>query len=140
MRKEQLNLRAYRQCPADDIIKSARMNATWVFSPVFDAQITGNYRAPVKTEGGSQLASASLNASARYKMWGDKSNISLRISDPFKLQKFGYRTANGTVIESSSRYFSARAVYLTISRNFGQSLRIKPKSDPEVPQQGPPSG
>jgi len=49
-----------------------------------------------------------------------------------------YRTANGTVIESTSRYFSARAVFLTITRNFGQSLRIKPKSDPDVPQQGPP--
>ena len=129
-----------RDLSTHDIIKSARMNATWVFSPVFDAQVTGNYRAPVKTEGGSQLASASLNASARYKMWGDKGNISLRISDPFKLQKFGYRTTNGTVIESASRYFSARAVFLTITRNFGQSLRIKPKSDPDVPQQGPPSG
>jgi len=129
-----------RDLSTHDIIKSARMNATWVFSPVFDAQVTGNYRAPVKTEGGSQIASASLNASARYKMWGDKGNISLRISDPFKLQKFGYRTTNGTVIESASRYFSARAVFLTITRNFGQSLRIKPKSDPDVPQQGPPSG
>jgi outer membrane receptor protein involved in Fe transport len=127
-----------RNLSTHDFIKSARMNATWVFTPVFDAQVTGNYRAPVKTEGGSMLASASLNASARYKLWGDKGNISLRISDPFKIQKFGFRTANGTVLESTSRYFQARAVFLTISRNFGQALRIKPKADPDAPQQGPP--
>jgi outer membrane receptor protein involved in Fe transport len=92
-----------RNLSTHDIVKSARINATWVFSPVFDAQITGNYRAPVKTEGGSQLAFAVLNASARYKMWGDKGNISLRISDPFKFQKFGFRTANGTVLLVGSR-------------------------------------
>jgi len=129
-----------RDLSTHDIIWSARTNGTWTFSPLFDAQITANYRAPVKTEGGSQLASASLNASARYKMWGEKGNISVRISDPFKMQKFGYRTANGTVIESTSRYFAARAVFLTVSRNFGQALRIKPKADPDAPQQGPPSG
>ena len=87
-----------------------------------------------------RLASASANASARYKIWGDKGNVSLRISDPFKLQKFGYKTANGTVLETSHRYFQSRAVFLTVSRNFGQALRLRPKSDPEIPQSGPPGG
>jgi ferric enterobactin receptor len=121
-----------------DIIWSSRLNGTWKFSNLFDAQMSGNYRAPYKTEGGSQRANISSNASARYKLWGDKGNISLRIADPFKLQKFGYRTANGIVLESSERYNGVRAVYLTVTRNFGQALRLKPKSDPEIPQAGPP--
>jgi len=125
---------------AHDIIWSTRLSGTWNFSNLFDTQIAGNYRAPYNTEGGSQRANVAVNASARYKVWGDKGNVSLRISDPFKLQKFGYQTANGIVLESSERYYGARAVYLTVTRNFGQALRLRPKSDPEIPQAGPPPG
>jgi hypothetical protein len=64
-----------------------------------------------------------MNLGARYKVWGDQGNISLRVSDPFKLQKFGYRTANGTVVETSERFFGSRAVFLTITRNFGKALK-----------------
>ena len=71
-------------------------------------------------------------------MWGDKGNISLRVSDPFKLQKFGYRTANGTVVEYSERFFGTRAVFLTITRNFGQALKLQPKQqDPDATQGAP---
>jgi outer membrane receptor protein involved in Fe transport len=112
---------------------SARANATWTFNKKADAQFFTFYRAPYKTEGGSQIAMVSMNLAARYKAWGDKGNISVRVSDPFKLQKFGYRTANGTVIETSERFFGTRAVYLTITRNFGQALKLQPKQqDPDA--------
>ena len=78
-----------------------------------------------------------MNFGARYKVWGDQGNISLRLSDPFKLSKFGYRTANGTVVEYSERYFGQRAIFLTVTRNFGQALKLRPKADPDVPQTGP---
>jgi hypothetical protein len=72
-------------------------------------------------------------------VWGDQGNISLRVSDPFKLQKFGYRTANGTVVEYSERFFGSRAVYLTITRNFGKALKLQPKQqDPDAAAQAPP--
>jgi outer membrane receptor protein involved in Fe transport len=129
-----------RNLSAQDILWSSRVNGTWKFSSLFDMQLSGNYRAPFNTEGGSQRANASLNASARYKVWGDKGNISLRISDPFKIQKSGYRTDNGLVLETSERYNGARAVFLTVSRNFGQALRLKPRNDQDIPQAGPPGG
>jgi len=125
---------------AHDIIWAARANGTWKFSPVFDVQVFANYRAPYKTEGGSNLASGNIAASMRYKVWGDKGNISIRFADPFKLQRYGYRTANGRVIESSRRYNGSRAVYLTVTRNFGQALKLRPKSDPDIQPSGPPSG
>ena len=106
---------------------SLRANSTWKFSPLLDAQLFANYRAPVKTEGGSQLASVFMQIGSRYKVWGDQGNIALRFSDPFNLSKFGYRTANGTVLEYSERHFGARAVFLTVTRNFGQALRLRPK-------------
>jgi hypothetical protein len=81
-----------------------------------------------------------MTASARYKVWGEKGNISLRFADPFKIQRSGYRTANGSVLESSRRYNGARAIFITVNRNFGQALRLRPKSDPDLPQSGPPGG
>jgi outer membrane cobalamin receptor len=125
---------------AEDIIWSVRMNGTWKFSPLFDMQVGSNYRPAFKTEGGTQLASSGFNFSARYKVWGDKGNISLRVSDPFKLSKYGYRTSNGFVLESTERYGGSRAVYLSINRNFGQALRLKPRSEPDAPQTGGPPG
>ena len=123
---------------AQDIIWSSRVNGTWKFSTLFDVQVFANYRAPYKTEGGSQLANGNITASARYRIWGDKGNISLRFADPFKLQRYGYRTANGTVIESSRRYNGSRAIFVTVTRNFGQALKLRPKSDPDVQPVGPP--
>ena len=122
------------------MVWSARTNATWKFSPKADAQLFAFYRAPFATEGGSQIASVSMNLAGRYKVWGEQGNISLRVSDPFKLQKFGYRTANGTVVEYSERFFGSRAVFLTITRNFGQALKLQPKQqDPDAqPQTGQP--
>jgi len=122
---------------AQDVVWSLRANGTWKFSAKSDVQAFANYRAPFKTEGGSQLASVNMNLGYRYKVWGDQGNISLRVSDPFKLSKFGYRTANGTVVEYSERYFGQRAIFLSVSRNFGQALKLRPKADPDMPQAGP---
>ena len=128
---------------AHALVWSARTNATWKFSSKADAQWFSYYRAPYATEGGSQIATVSMNVGARYKLWGDQGNISLRVSDPFKLQKFGYRTANGSVVEYSERFFGTRAVFLTVTRNFGQALKLQPKQqDPDAASQpvgGPPA-
>lgn len=117
---------------------TVRGNGTWKFSSILDAQGFTFFRPATKTEGGSSLASINMSLGMRYKAWGDKGNISLRFNDPFGIQKYGYRTANGSVIETSERFFGARAAYLSISRNFGQALRLRPKSDSEGNQPGGP--
>jgi outer membrane receptor protein involved in Fe transport len=128
-----------RDFSAHAMVWSARSNATWRFGKKADVQAFAYYRAPYATEGGSQLAAVSMTLAARYKLWGDQGNIALRVSDPFKLQKFGYRTANGTVFEYSERFYGSRAVYLTISRNFGKALKLHPKSqDPDALSQPTP--
>ena len=114
------------------LVWSTRANVTWKVSQLVDAQVFANYRAPFATEGGSTLASANVNGGIRYKIWGDQGSIYLRIADPFAIAKYGYRTANGTVLEYSERYFGSRALYITIQRNFGQALKLRPKSDPDV--------
>ena len=106
---------------------SLRANGTWKFSARLDARLSANYRAPYATEGGSQLASVFMNAGVRYKAWGEQGFVSLGAMDPLGLQRYGYRTANGTVIEQSERYFGTRTLYLTVSRNFGQAVKLRPK-------------
>jgi ferric enterobactin receptor len=117
-----------------------RSNATWKFTPKFDASLITTYRPSVKTEGGSQLAMTIMSLASRYKLWGDAGNISIRVNDPFKLQKFGYRTANGSVLEYQERFIGTRAIFLTISKNFGQALKLQPKQQDPDAQQPPTVG
>jgi ferric enterobactin receptor len=118
---------------------SLRANATWKATPLTDLQAFANYRAPYATEGGEQSSMTMMQLALRYKLWGDKGNLSLRVSDPFNMMRFGYRTANGQVIEDSVRRFGMRSIFLTVSRNFGQQLKLRPKT-PDVDQQAPPTG
>lgn len=117
---------------------SARTNVTWKVSPRTDLQGFANYRAPMATEGGSQNAFVFMNLAVRQKLWGESGSLSLRVADPFNLMKFGYRTANGQVIETSERHFGQRGLFVTITRNFGQQLKLRPRQqDPEA-QAAPP--
>lgn len=50
---------------------------------------------------------------------------------------FGYRTADGRVIELSERRFGQRGLFITLSRNFGQELRLHPRQQEPEPQQQP---
>ena len=123
------------------LVWSLRANGTWKFSPKFDAQAFASYRPTVKTEGGSQLAMTLLSFASRYKIWGDQGYIALRLNDPFKLQRFGYKTANGSVIEYNRQFLGTRGVYLSISRNFGKVLKLQPKTqDPDGAAQPIPAG
>ncbi len=114
---------------------STRANATWKFTPLTDLQLSANYRSPYPTEGGSQTALVFMNVALRRKLWGDQGSATLRVNDPFNLLSFGYRTGDGRVNEIYTRRF-ARGASISISRNFGQQLKLRPRQDPEV--QGPP--
>jgi hypothetical protein len=108
---------------------NARANGTWTFDKKFDAQLYSNYRAPTKTEGGSSLANVNLGMALRYKRWGDQGSISLRVADPFKMTRFGYKTNNGQIVELQRNYFNSQAVFLGLNRSFGQAIRLKAKTE-----------
>jgi outer membrane cobalamin receptor len=119
------------------MIWSTRANATWKLSPRTDVQGFANYRGPFAVEGGTQSAFVFTNLALRHKLWGDQGSLALRLSDPFNLMSFGIRTADGRVIESSVRRFGARGLYVTLSRNFGQQLKLRPKQQDPEPQASP---
>jgi ferric enterobactin receptor len=121
---------------------SARANVTWRFSRLTDAQLMTHYRGPSAMEGRSERASTWMNMAFRHKVWGDQGNLSLRISDPFNMTSWGYRLADGRVIELSERRFLQRGVFLMVTRNFGRALKLQPRpQEPDqqaVPQPGVP--
>jgi ferric enterobactin receptor len=119
---------------------NTRANVTYTFSKRTDGQLFANYRAPYGTEGGTQTASVWLNLAVRHKLWGDQGNLSVRISDPFNMMFWGFRLADGRVIELSERRFSQRGISVTLSRNFGKPLRLRPRQQEPEPQLAPQAG
>ena len=113
---------------------------TWKLSPVTDLQAFANYRGPYAREGGSQTAFVYMNLALRRKLWADQGSLTLRVADPFNLMTYGYRTADGRVIELSEQHFGQRGLFLTISRTFGQELKLRPRQQDAEPQASPQPG
>jgi outer membrane receptor protein involved in Fe transport len=117
---------------------SARANTTWKLTPRTDLQGFANYRAPQVTEGGTQTAFVFMNLAVRQKLWGEQGSITVRVADPFNLMKFGYRLSNGQLIEVNERRFGQRGLFISVTRNFGQQLKLRPRQDGEQ-QAAPPT-
>jgi ferric enterobactin receptor len=122
---------------AHSFVWNTRLNGTVKLSPVTDLQAFANYRAPAATEGGRQSAFVFMNFALRRKMWNDKGSVTLRLADPFNLMKWGYQTADGRVIELSEQHFGQRGLFFTVSRTFGQQLKLRPQQQ-DTESQGPP--
>jgi ferric enterobactin receptor len=114
---------------ASSFVWSARTNATWKLNSTLDGTLFANYRAPMKVEGGRQLAFFMTNFSLRQKLWGDQGSVTVRVQDPFSTMKWGFRTEDGRVTELMERRFGMRGLFITVSRNFGQQLKLKPRQE-----------
>jgi hypothetical protein len=125
---------------AKAIVWALRANATYKLDQLTDAQLFANYRAPSVTEGGRQGAFVFMNAGVRRKLWGDQGSLSIRVADPFNLMKFSYEIDNAQVIERSERRFGQRGLFVTVSRSFGQQLKLRPRQDDPVQTTAPTPG
>jgi ferric enterobactin receptor len=119
------------------LVWNLRANGTLKLSPLTDLQAFANYRAPSATEGGSRSAFVFMNFALRRKLWNDHGSVTLRVADPFNLMTWGYRTADGRVIELNQQHFGQRGLFVTLSRNFGQELKLRPQQQGGE-SQGPP--
>jgi outer membrane receptor protein involved in Fe transport len=121
------------------LLWSARMNATWTLSRELDAQFTTNYRSAFATEGGTRQAFVFMNVAVRHKLWHDQGSITVRAQDPFNLLKVGSVTTNATGVQSSVLTYGIRGVFISITRNFGEGVKLKPAEVvPSAPAAGPP--
>lgn len=109
----------------DAVTWSARVNGTYNLSPRTSVSAMYFYRAPMNIEGGRFDAMSVANVSVRQKMYGDKMNVTLRVSDPFNTQRFRVRAGDDHLIQLTERTFTSRALHLSVQYNFGQAPRIR---------------
>jgi outer membrane receptor protein involved in Fe transport len=116
---------------------STRLNASWKLTPTLDVQYQTNYRSKLATEYGYQDAFVFMNFALRQKLYGDKGSVTLRVQDPFNMMTFGSITRNGTILQSNVQNFGQRGVFISFSRNFGQDIKLRPRTT-EDQQPSPP--
>lgn len=117
-------------------IWSARVNATWKFSPTVDAQFMTNYRSAFATEGGTRTSFVYMNVALRRKLWNDHGSVTLRMQDPLNLLRFGTITSTAAATQSNIQSFGIRGLFVAVSRNFGQDLKLRP---PDIQSEPPPT-
>lgn len=119
---------------------SARMNASYKVSPTLDVQGMYMYRAPMNVEQGRVSSFSMASLSARQKLRGDRSSLTLRIMDPFNTMRFNVVTDDGRFIQETNRQFGARAVFLGFNYNFGRPPRIRQPQPQQQPESDPRGG
>jgi outer membrane receptor protein involved in Fe transport len=118
---------------SDAISWTARLNASYVVSPMTTLQGMYFYRAPMEFERGRFSGVSMLNVAVRQKLRGDALTATLRVSDPFDTNKMQVHVGDDNVIQFTDRSFSARALHLTIQATFGQAPRVRQPRQEEAP-------
>jgi ferric enterobactin receptor len=121
---------------SDAVTWSGRVNGTYNLSPRTSVSAMYFYRAPMAIEGGRFDAFGFANFSVRQKLYGEKMNVTLRVSDPFNTQRFRVHAGNDDIIQLTERTFTSRAVHLTVQYNFGQAPRLRQRPQQQPEQQG----
>ncbi len=110
---------------SDAVAWATRYNLT--FNPTDKLTLQGNwfYRAPINVERGRFSAQQQASFSTRYKIYGDKANVSLRVIDPFNTNGMKIRAGDDTLIQITERRFGVRGTFLSFQYNFGQAPKIR---------------
>ncbi|MGH7449320.1 MAG: outer membrane beta-barrel family protein, partial [Longimicrobiales bacterium] len=123
---------------SDAVNWTARLNASYVVSPLTTLQGMYFYRAPMNFERGRFSGVSMVNLAVRQKLRGDGLTATLRVSDPFDTNKFRVHVGDDNVIQFTDRSFSSRALHLTVQATFGQAPRVRQtrQEDTPAPQTG----
>jgi ferric enterobactin receptor len=119
---------------SDAVTWSARFNGTLNVTPRTSVTAMYFYRAPMAIEGGRFDAFGFANVALRQKLYGDRMNLTLRVSDPFNTQRFRIRAGDDNIIQLTERTFTSRALHLSVQYNFGRPPRVRQR--PDQPQEG----
>lgn len=126
---------------SDAVTWSMRFNGTLNVSPRTALSAAFFYRAPMEIEGGRFDAMSFANLAVRHKLYDERMTLSLRVSDPFKTQRFRIRAGDDNVIQLTERTFTSRAVHVGLQYNFGRPPRVRqPRPDSQPDSGGSPFG
>jgi outer membrane receptor protein involved in Fe transport len=110
---------------SDAVTWSGRVNGTFNLSPRTALQAMYFYRAPMNIERGRFSSTSMANFSVRHRLPGDKTTVSLRVSDPFNTMRFRVEAGDDNLIQLTERRFNARALHLTVQYSFGKAPKIR---------------
>lgn len=113
---------------------AARINATTQLGDDISLQAMYFYRAPMQQEGFKFAGMQFANIVLRKKLDGDKSSVSLRLTDPFNTQLFRVNVTNSDLTQLTERRFGARAMYLSYQMSFGQPPRVRQPTQQAAPE------
>jgi outer membrane receptor protein involved in Fe transport len=109
----------------DAVTWTFRFSGTYNLNPRTSFTTQYTYRAPVQIEGGRFDAAQLTNLSLRQKLYGEKMNLTLRLSDPFNKMRFRIRAGDDNIIQLTERTQTSRALHLTLQYTFGRPPRIR---------------
>jgi outer membrane cobalamin receptor len=115
---------------------STRASANFRASDRLDLQAFVMYRAPMNVEMGRISSFTITNLSTRYRV-NPRTNLSVRVQDPFNLMGFRFTTSDERHFQESRRSFGARGVFLTLSYNVGQQPRVRQRPQQQDADQMP---
>jgi outer membrane receptor protein involved in Fe transport len=118
---------------SDAIAWTARLNTTFVATPTTTLQTMYFYRAPLEFERGKFSGVSMLNLAVRQKLRGDRLTATMRVSDPFDVNRFRVQVGDDNVIQFTDRSFSQRALHLMVQATFGQAPRVRQPRADETP-------
>ncbi len=122
---------------SDAVTWSTRLNGTTEITPNTILQAMYFYRAPMKIEGGRFASMQMTNVVLKRKIDGDRSSVSLRVTDPFNTGRMRIQAGDENINQITERSFGARAAYLTFQYNYGQAPRVRqPQQEPQPQQAG----
>jgi hypothetical protein len=125
---------------SDAVTWMGRMNASYTVRPGTTLQANYFYRAPINIERGRFHSQSGANFSARQSITKTVT-ATMRVSDPFKTNRFRVEVGDDNIIQLTHRAFSSRALFLGLQFSAGQAprLRQRPEEGP-APQTGFPRG
>jgi ferric enterobactin receptor len=113
-----------------------RVNASSEITKTFMLQGSYFYRAPMKIERGQFEAVHGANFALRTKL-NERSNVTLRVNDPFGTQRFRVSAGDDRVFQITERNFGARMVWLAFNYAYGRPPRVRtPTQEQQVPSGG----
>jgi ferric enterobactin receptor len=125
---------------SDAVTWMGRVNGSYTVRPGTTLQANYFYRAPINIERGRFHSQSGANISIRQNITS-KAIATLRLSDPFKTNRFRVEVGDDRIVQLTHRAFSSRALFLGLQFSAGQAPRIRQRQeDQPQPQTGFPRG
>lgn len=116
---------------------SGRIFTTFKLPYNFDLQLSYFYRAPMKVTQGTMKDMQNATIAASKKILKDKGVITVRLSDPFDIQRFGFEFESPQYYQDFTRRRQVRTLNVAFTYRFGElkDRDARPRRDNNSPRE-----